>query len=116
MLVAMLVARLLRGSERVVARGAEIAYANRNAAYYALGFIAAFALAYWLIGLERHFNVPDYIDKKDRGSFFNSVYTSIMSQSNAMSDFVPRTNLARALLIMQVASGWAWFLLFNNEV
>lgn len=95
--------------------GARIAYANRRAAYYAVGFIALFAVVYWLMGLEKHFDTPEYLDKQNRSSFLNCVYTSALAQSNAMPDYTPKTNLARILFMAQVCTGWAWFLLFSSH-
>lgn len=95
-------------------RGMQIAYNNRRAAYYALGFISVFSVVYWLMGLEKHFDVPEYLDKGSRGSFLNCVYTSAMAQSNAMPDYTPKTRAARIIFMIQVCTGWAWFLLFSN--
>ncbi len=100
--------------QRGLRRGAQIAYANRRAAYYALGFITLFSVVYWLMGLEKHFDVPGYIDKKQQGSFLNCIYTSALAQSNAMPDYTPKTNIARVLFMLQVCTGWAWFLLFST--
>lgn len=100
---------------RILQRGGRIAYANRSAAYYALGFIAFFTLLYWVMGLEKHFDVPEYIDKRKRSSLLNSVYTSALAQSNAMPDYTPKTDIARVLFMIQVVTGWAWFLLFSDK-
>lgn len=108
-------AMLATTSRRIVKRGWTIAFANRNAVYYAIGFISVFALTYWLMGLEKHFDVPEYVDKKHKNSFFNSLYTSTMAQSNAMPDLTPKTNLARALFMIQVCTGWMWFLVFSDK-
>lgn len=101
-------------ARRALQRGARIAYENRRAAYYALGFIALFSVVYWLMGLEKHFDTPEYLDKRDRNSFLNCVYTSALAQSNAMPDYTPKTNIARVLFMLQVCTGWAWFLLFSS--
>lgn len=99
---------------QVLGLGARIAYANRRAAMYAVVFITCFALVYWLMGLERHFDVPEYIEKNKRNSFANCMYTSVMAQSNAMPDLAPKTTVARMVFMAQVCTGWAWFLLFSN--
>lgn len=99
---------------QVFALGARIAYANRRAAVYAIMFILSFATVYWLMGLEKHFDVPEYIEKKKRSSFVNCIYTSVMAQSNAMPDLTPKTTVARMVFMGQVITGWAWFLLFSN--
>ena len=99
---------------QVASLGFRIAYANRRAAVYAFMFIMSFALVYWLMGLEKHFNVPEYIEKDKRDSFANCIYTSVMAQSNAMPDVTPKTTLARMVFMGQVCTGWAWFLLFSN--
>jgi hypothetical protein len=99
---------------QVLGLGARIAYANRRAVVYAFVFIAGFALLYWLMGLEKHFDVPEYIEKDKRNSFANSIYTSVMAQSNAMPDVTPKTTVARMLFMAQVCTGWMWFLLFSN--
>lgn len=100
----------------VLRKGANIAYANRRAAYYAMGFIAFFSVLYWLMGLEKHFDVPEYVEEEDKNSYLNGLYTSVLAQSNAMPDYTPRTNVARMLFMLQVSTGWLWFLLFSNEV
>lgn len=97
-----------------IARSGRIAFANRRAAYYAFIFIAIFGLLYWLMGLEKHFEVPEYIEEKHRNSLLNSLYTSVLAQSNAMPDLVPKTPVARTIFMLQVCTGWAWFLLFSN--
>lgn len=107
---------LAKVARDVVTKGVNIAYANRRAAYYALVFIALFSLVYWLMGLEKHFDVPEYVEEDKRGSFLNSVYTSALAQSNAMPDYTPKTDIARILFMIQVITGWLWFLLFSNEV
>lgn len=109
----MVVGKVIRD---VLTKGVSIAYANRRAAYYALGFIALFSLVYWLMGLEKHFDVPEYVEEGKRGSFLNSLYTSTLAQSNAMPDYTPKTDVARILFMIQVSTGWLWFLLFSNEV
>lgn len=88
-------------------------YKSRWAALYAVFFIVLFMFVYWRMGIEKHFDVPDYIDKKKRGSLTTSLYISALAQSNAMPDLVPKTTLARMLFMAQVCTGWAWFLLFN---
>lgn len=97
-----------------IALGGRIVWANRRAAYYSLIFIGMFGLTYWLMGLEKHFDVPAYIEGKHRNSLFNSMYTSVLAQSNAMPDTTPKTTVARTLFMIQVSFGWMWFLLFNN--
>ncbi len=91
-----------------------IAFVNRNAAYYAISCILMFALTYWLMGVEKHFDVPEYIEAKRKNSFFNSLYIATLAQSNAMPDSTPKTSVARALFMLQVSLGWMWFLLFSN--
>lgn len=100
--------------QRGVQRGMQIAYNNRRAAYYALGFIAVFTVVYWLMGLEKHFEAPEYVAERDKNSFFNCLYTSTLAQSNAMPDYTPKTNAARIVFMLQVCTGWAWFLLFSG--
>lgn len=97
--------------KQIPVRAARIAYTNRNAAYYALTCIAVFTLVYKFIGFKKHFDTPDYIKGKEN-TWFNSLYTSVLAQSNAMPDSVPKTTLARWLFMLQVSTGWIWFLLF----
>lgn len=96
---------------QVPARAAKIVYTNRNAAYYAIACIFLFSVIYHFIGIKKHFEVSEDMKGKE-GSFFTSFYTSVLTQSNAMPDLVPKTTLARSLFMTQVASGWIWFLLF----
>lgn len=95
----------------VLARGARITYLNRHAAVYAIACIVLFWLIYQLMGLKKHFDVPEYL-KGQEGSWLNSLYTSALAQSNAMPDITPKTRVARVLFMLQVCSGWIWFLLF----
>lgn len=104
-----LVARVMQ----TLRRGAQAVWINRNAAVYATFMIVAFALLYWLLGMKKHFVVPDYLAGRE-DSFMTSFYTSVLAQSNAMPDTVPKSNLARALFMTQVVSGWLWFLVLNN--
>lgn len=107
---------LLSFAKRVLVRSGRIAYANRNAAIYALGFISLFTLIYWFMGLDKHFEAPEYIEEDQKGSFFNCMFTSVLTQSNAMSDYVPKSTVARAIFMIQVCIGWFWFLLFSNMI
>lgn len=99
----------------VARRGASIAYANRYAALYGLMGIVVFTMVYWLMGLSRHFDVPEYLKGRE-DSFMTCLYTSVLAQSNAMPDTVPKTTVARVLFMIQVCMGWFWFLLFNNPL
>lgn len=96
-------------------RGAQAVWINRYAAGYMLFFIVLFTLLYWLLGMKKHFFVPDYLAGRENG-FLNSFYTSVLAQSNAMPDTVPKTNMARMLFMAQVCSGWLWFLIFVNPL
>lgn len=98
---------------RALKRGAGAAWINRYAAAYAFLGILAFTLIYWLMGLNRHFFVPEYLKGREN-SFATCLYTSVLAQSNAMPDTVPKTTVARMLFMSQVCLGWFWFLLFNN--
>lgn len=93
-------------------RGANAAWRKRAAAYYALFFIFLFATIYKLMGMKKHFSMPDDLKGKE-DSFFTSLFTSVLAQSNAMPDTWPQTTAARVLFMLQVATGWAWFLLFT---
>lgn len=99
----------------ILKSGALYTYRNRNAIFYAMFFIVLFMFVYWGMGLEKHFDVPDYIDKKRKNSLTTSLYVSALAQSNAMPDLVPKTTLARMLFMAQVCTGWAWFLIFNSQ-
>lgn len=101
-----------------IARAVKVAggHMNKNAAVYGLGLVVVFTFAYKLMGLERHFDVPDYIDKGKRNSWTNCLYVSAMAQSNAMPDYTPKTTVARVLFMLQVVSGWFWFLMFTGNV
>jgi len=96
----------------VVVRGGEIAYTNRNAAYYAFFSILFFWFLYQLLGMKKHFDVPEYLQGRE-GSWLTSLYTSVLAQSNAMPDTTPKSNLARVFFMLQVSMGWMWFLLFT---
>jgi hypothetical protein len=87
-------------------------YRRRSAVTYAVFFIVVFWLAYQLTGMQRHWDMPEYLKGRE-GSWFTSLYTSIMSQSNAMPDSSPKTTTARVLFLTQVSLGWLWFLLFT---
>lgn len=103
------------GSVRDTAvRVVELVYENRHAAYYAVGCILVFAVTYWAMGIQKHFDVPDYLKGREN-SFFTGLYTSALAQSNAMPDTTPKSTVARALFLLQVCLGWAWFLLLNPK-
>lgn len=87
---------------------------DRHAALYALSLVAIFAVSYKLINLEQHFDVPEYIDKSMRNSWTNCLYVSTMAQSNAMPDYTPKTTAGRIIFMLQVVSGWFWFLMFTG--
>lgn len=89
---------------------------NKHALVYALCLIVVFTLTYRFIGLERHFDVPEYVDKRARGSWTNCLYVSALAQSNAMPDYAPKTTMARVLFMLQVVSGWMWVILFTGNV
>lgn len=96
----------------VLSRGAAIAYRNRNAAFYAIGCIATFAVLYQVMDIKKHFTIPEYMQGQEN-HFLNSLYLSTLCQNNAMpGDMLPKTLLARALFMTQVCLGWLWFLLF----
>ena len=97
--------------KKVFVRGGEIAYTNRYAAYYAITSIVAFWLLYQLMGMKKHFEMPEYLKGREN-SWLTSLYTSTLAQSNAMPDATPKTNLARSFFMLQVSLGWLWFLLF----
>lgn len=98
--------------KNVLVRGGEIAYTNRHAAYYAISSILLFWLVYQLMGMKKHFDIPEYIKGREN-SALTSLYTSVLAQSNAMPDTTPKTNVARVLFMLQVSLGWFWFLLFT---
>ncbi len=99
----------------VLKRGAQAVWINRYAAIYSLLLIFGFALTYWLMGMKKHFDVPDYLAGREN-SFMTSFYTSVLAQSNAMPDTVPKSTVARSLFMAQVVSGWLWFLVLNNPL
>lgn len=99
-------------ARQVIRRGGEIAYTNRYAAYYALTSILAFWLLYQLLGMKKHFEVPEYLKGREN-SWLTSLYTSALAQSNAMPDTAPKSNVARVFFMLQVSLGWLWFLLFT---
>jgi hypothetical protein len=84
-------------------------YSKRSAIVYALVCILAFWLIYQLMGMKKHFDVPEYLAGRER-SWLTSLYTSVLAQSNAMPDTTPKTDVARALFMLQVTLGWMWFL------
>ena len=84
---------------------------TRYAALYAVTCIVAFMITYKLMGLEKHFDVPEYVSPKERSSWANCLYVSALAQSNAMPDYAPKSRAARILFMVQVCLGWAWFLL-----
>ena len=92
-------------------RGAVAAYNKKGAALYALFFILMFATTYKLMGMKKHFSMPEDLKGKE-DSWFTSVFTSVLAQSNAMPDTWPQTTAARVVFMLQVVTGWAWFLLF----
>lgn len=96
----------------VVVRGGEIAYTNRYAGFYALTSILFFWFLYQLLGMKKHFDVPEYLKGREN-SWLTSLYTSVLAQSNAMPDTTPKSNLARVFFMLQVSIGWFWFLLFT---
>lgn len=98
----------------IIKSAGRMTYKHRMGAIYAFFFMFLFTFVYWAMGIEKHFSVPDYIEKKNRNSFSTSIYVSALAQSNAMPDLAPKTTLARMLFMFQVCSGWFWFLLFNN--
>ena len=93
-------------------RGVQSAYERIEAFAYAIFFILLFALLYWKLGMKKHFSMPDDLKGRE-GSFFTGLYTSVLAQSNAMPDTAPQTTLARVLFMLQVCTGWMWFLLFS---
>lgn len=98
--------------KQTMVRGGAVAYNNRNAAYYAITSILVFWLLYQLLGMKKHFDIPDYLAGRE-GSPLTSLYTSVLAQSNAMPDTTPKSNLARVFFMIQVSLGWIWFLLFG---
>lgn len=100
----------------ILRNGARMTMRHWDGVAYALVFILFFMFLYWKIGMEDHFFVPDYIDKKKRNSLTTALYTAVLAQSNAMPDTVPRTTLARMLFMTQVCTGWMWFLIFNSPI
>lgn len=93
----------------------ELAYENRHAAYYSFTCIALFALTYWVMGVDRHFDVPDYLGKRKNSFVSSALYTSVLAQNNAMPDITPKTSIARVLFMLQVTLGWLWFLVLNPK-
>ena len=91
---------------------ATFVYAQRNAAYYAIACIGTFWITYQLMGMKKHFDIPAYLEGREK-SWLTSLYTAVLAQSNAMPDTTPKTNVARALFMLQVSLGWIWFLIFN---
>lgn len=85
---------------------------KRIAIAFALTGILTFWLLYQLLDMKKHFFVPDYLAGRER-SWLTSLYTSVLAQSNAMPDTVPKSNLARTLFMAQVSMGWMWFLVFS---
>lgn len=106
------VALLLGFLKQTLARGGKIAYNNRNAAFYAIACILLFWLIYQLMGMKKHFDVPEYLQGREN-SALTSLYTAVLAQSNAMPDTTPKSNLARVFFMIQVSLGWLWFLLFT---
>lgn len=92
-------------------RGKALATINRHAVYYAVFFIALFWAVYQLMGMKKHFDIPEYLKGRE-SSPLTSLYTSVLAQSNAMPDTVPKSNAARVLFMLQVTSGWIWLLIF----
>ena len=74
---------------------------------YGIGCIFAFALAYKLMGVERHFDITD--EQKGR-PWFASFYISVMAQSNALGDATPKTIAGRSMFGAQVFAGWMYFM------
>lgn len=89
---------------------------TRYAALYAVACIAIFTITYKLMGLEKHFDVPEYIPKSDKSSWTNCLYVSALAQSNAMPDYAPKSKVGRILFMTQVCLGWAWFLLLAAKL
>ena len=94
-------------------KGWRVLQSSTSAAIYASICIVTFTLIYWLMGLSKHFDVPEYL-KGNENSFLNCLYTSVLAQSNAMPDTTPKTNIARVLFMTQVSLGWMWFLFFAS--
>lgn len=103
---------LLAAAKAVLVKAGQSVYDNRAGAAYALFFILAFALTYHVMGVKKHFDVPEYLAGREN-DFLTSLYTSLLAQSNAMPDTTPKSNAARVLFMSQVTLGWMWFLLFN---
>jgi len=85
---------------------------KRWAIAYAFISIVTFWLLYQLLGMKKHFAVPDYLKGREN-SWLTSLYTSVLAQSNAMPDTTPNSNLARVLFMLQVSLGWWWFLVLS---
>lgn len=88
----------------VLSKAIKAAYAP---SMYALACILSFALAYKLIGVDKHFVITD---EQKSHPWFASFYISFMAQSNAMGDATPQTILGRTLFGAQVVFGWLYFL------
>lgn len=99
----------------IARNGGRLVRQHKAAAIYAFFFMILFTLVYWVMGMEKHFDVPDYIEKKKRNGITTAMYVSALAQSNAMPDMAPKTTLARMLFMFQVCTGWFWFLLFNSS-
>ena len=95
-------------------RVVELVYENRHAAYFSFTCILAFAVLYWAMGMQRHFDMPPYMEGREH-SFLTSLYTSALAQNNAMPDVTPKTTVARMLFMLQVVLGWLWFLVLNPK-
>ena len=98
-----------------VAVGRALAF-TRYAALYAVACIVIFMVTYRLMGLDKHFDVPEYIPAREKSSWSNCLYVSALAQSNAMPDYTPKTKVARIMFMMQVCLGWAWFLLLASKL
>jgi hypothetical protein len=73
-------------------------------AYFVI-MTVVFAVAYKLMGLQKHFVVADDVKKHP---WFYSFYVSLMAQTNAMGDAVPKTIPARTVFCLQTLLGWVW--------
>lgn len=85
-------------------------YDRQAALFYGVFCIALFAVIYKVMGISKHFDVPEYLRKREH-HWLTSIYCSALAQSNAMPDLVPKTDAARMLFMTQVVLGWTWFLI-----
>jgi hypothetical protein len=87
-------------------------YNKQAALFYSIFFVALFAVIYKTMGVKQHFDVPEYLQKREH-HWLTSIYCSALAQSNAMPDLVPKTDMARTLFMLQVILGWMWFLVLS---